>query len=386
MRIIGLISGTSVDGIDAALVDICGSGYDLSLQLVDTCRHPYPDSLRQSILKVCSGQAITLEALAELDDVVGQTFAAAAQALGKAHPSIDLIASHGQTVFHRPLPLGNQQQGKPGLAYSLQLGRGSVIAELTGLPIINNFRQGDINVGGEGAPLVSLVDVCLLSHDTQTRCVQNIGGIGNVTYLPARSKPVPLGTGVLGWDTGPGNSLLDIAVSALTNGVQTYDENGNWAAQGTPDLALVEHWLSHPFFIQPPPKSTGRELFGWTYFEQCHRDAQQHQLSPADFLASLTELTARSIVLAYHGLPAPPDQVLVSGGGRRNRYLMERLQYHLTDIPVIATDTVGLSSDYKEAIAFAVLGYWRYHNLPGNLPAVTGARRPALLGEIVLPP
>ncbi len=386
MRVIGLISGTSADGIDAALVDLEGQGYDLSISLVDELTWPYPAELRQQILALCAGEAVSLERLAELDDAVAQTFAQAAQALMAQAGPANLVASHGQTVFHRPVrrpTLPGQESIR--LGYTQQLGRGAVIAHNLGLPTVSDFRQADIEAGGEGAPLVPIVDLCLFSHLHQHRCVQNLGGIGNVAYLPPwdRATPPPK---VLGWDTGPANSLMDIAVHSLSEGSLTYDIDGAWAALGTPSLSLVAAWLGHPYFMQPPPKSTGRELFGWAFFEQCHQDAQRLGLGPMDLVATLTEFTAASVAQAYRTfLPALPDLVLVCGGGSRNPVLMTRLQAQLPEVLVQTTDSVGVSASAKEAIAFAVLGYWQRQGFPGNLPAVTGASRPTSLGHLSLP-
>jgi anhydro-N-acetylmuramic acid kinase len=218
--------------------------------------------------------------------------------------------------------------------------------------------------------------------------VQNIGGIGNLAYLPAFEQPwldKPWEQRILGWDTGPGNVLIDLAVQTLTQGQQTYDPEGAWAAQGTIHQPLVQQWLSQDFFQQAPPKSTGRELFGRSYWERCWADAQAEHLSPADVLATLTELTVASIVHSYQTfLPHLPDQVLLCGGGSRNHFLRQRLQTWLHPIPVLTTDDVGLSVDFKEAIAFAVLAYWRQQNIPGNLPQVTGASHALPLGDIHL--
>jgi anhydro-N-acetylmuramic acid kinase len=385
MRVLGLISGTSVDGIDAALVELSGQGYGVTITLIDGLTWPYPAELQRQILALCAGEAISLEALATLDDQVALAFAAAAQALIAQAGPADRIASHGQTVFHRPVGRpALPGQGTLRLGYSLQLGRGAVIAQQVGCPTVSDFRRADIAAGGEGAPLVPIVDLCLLSHPQQRRCVQNLGGIGNVAYLPAWDRqpdqPPPK---VLGWDTGPGNSLMDIAIHTLSEGTLTYDRGGAWAAQGTPCQALVEEWLQHPYFLQPPPKSTGRELFGWDFFTQCHRAATARGLGPMDIMATLTEFTAASVAHAYQTfLPALPELVLVCGGGSHNPVLMARLQAHLPEIPVQPTDTVGLSASYKEAIAFAVLGYWHHQRFPGNLPSVTGARCPVVLGYV----
>ncbi|TVQ09879.1 MAG: anhydro-N-acetylmuramic acid kinase [Leptolyngbya sp. DLM2.Bin27] len=387
MRVIGLISGTSADGIDAALVDLDGQGYDLTITPVDGLTWPYPTDLRRQILALCAGEAIDLERLAELDDAVAEAFAQAAQALIQQAGPAALIASHGQTVFHRPVGRpALPSQGAPRLGYSLQLGRGAAIARHLGLPTVSNFRQADIEAGGEGAPLVPIVDLCLFSHPQQRRCVQNLGGIGNVAYLPPwdRATPPPK---VLGWDTGPANSLIDIAMQTLSEGTLSCDIDGGWAAQGTPCLPLVAAWLEHPYFAQPPPKSTGRELFGWAFFEQCHQAAQGLGLGPRDLVATLTEFTAASVAHAYHTfLPALPDSVLVCGGGSHNPVLMARLQAHLPDIVVQSTDALGVAASDKEAIAFAVLGYWHCQGFAGNLPAVTGASGPVVLGHRSEPP
>jgi anhydro-N-acetylmuramic acid kinase len=242
---------------------------------------------------------------------------------------------------------------------------------------VSNFRVADMALGGQGAPLVPPVDIALLSHPTHDRAVQNIGGIGNVAFLPALNRPAAFS----GFDTGPGNVLLDLAVTQLSQGTKTYDDNGTWASQGEIHPELVQQWLTHPYFAQSPPKSTGRELFGEAYLQQCFAAAAH--LAPADILASLTEFTALSIVQSYHAfLPRMPQQVLLCGGGTRNGYLRSRLQTHLPDVELLTTTDVGVDADCKEAIAFAILAYWRQQGICGNLPQVTGARALTLLGEI----
>lgn len=387
MRVIGLISGTSADGVDAALTDISGSGYDIQVKTIAGHTTPYAPALRQDILTLGGGAPIALDALAQLDDAIAQSFANAAQALIHTHGQVDLIASHGQTVFHRALTPAAAPAHQL-LGYSLQLGRGEVIAALTQCPTIDNFRRADIAAGGEGAPLVPPVDVALLSHPHHWRCVQNIGGIGNVALLPPQqAHPTATAPAPLGWDTGPGNSLIDLAVIALSEGQAAYDMDGAWAAAGTPDTTLIDRWLQHPYFHQPPPKSTGRELFGKAFLATCMTDMSDRQLLPADCLATLTEFTAASIADSYQRfLPQMPDEILLCGGGSRNRFLVQQLQQRLPHIPIATTTAEGVPVDLKEAIAFAVLGYWRHHEFPGNLPSVTGASRPVLLGDYHLPP
>ena len=378
MIVIGLMSGTSVDGIDAALVEISGVEEDLEVKLLAGATFAYPKDLRARILAICGGKALNIAELAESDDAIATQFAQAAQQIQAQQPTAELIGSHGQTIYHRP-------PSKSQLGYSYQVGRGELIAHLTGIKTISNFRVADIAAGGGGAPLVSKIDLCLLSHPTKTRVVQNLGGIGNVTYLPPKTmvKKANRESQVFGWDTGPANALLDLAVARLTNGSQTYDRDGQWAAQGIPNKYLVSKWLEQDFFQQPPPKSTGRELFGADYLEQCWQAMNDLDLGASDRLATLTELTVASMVHSYREfLPQMPEQVLLCGGGSRNSYLRHRLQAELTSAQIITTDEVGINGDFKEAIAFAVLAYWRVQGIPGNLPQVTGAVKPVLLGDV----
>ena len=373
MIVIGLMSGTSVDGIDAAVVEIEGTESDLEVKLLSGETFAYPQNLRNEILAVCEGKALSIAQLAELDDAIAIQFATAAQKIQSQHQA-ELIGSHGQTVYHRP-PADR-------LGYSLQLGRGELIAHLTGIKTVADFRSADIAVGGEGAPLVPKIDVCLLSHPTKSRAIQNLGGIGNVAYLPPKTS----NQSQFGWDTGPGNALIDLAVARLTNGTKTYDHNGQWAARGNPDRQLVEQWLEQDFFQQSPPKSTGRELFSQDYLERRWQEMERAHLSDRDCLATITELTVASIVHSYQQfLPQIPDEVLLCGGGSNNLYLRQRLQAELTSAQISTTDEVGIDSNFKEAIAFAVLAYWRVKSIPGNLPQVTGATRPVLLGDIYPP-
>ncbi|MBP0031108.1 anhydro-N-acetylmuramic acid kinase [Roseofilum sp. Guam] len=373
MYIIGLISGTSADGIDAALVEISGEGYELKVDLIAGETYAYPEELQREILAIAAGTSLSLPQLAAVDDKIAQAFSQAALKVQQGHPPAQRIASHGQTVFHRP-PNGQ-------LGYSLQLGRGEAIAYNTRIPTISNFRQADIAAGGQGAPLVPPIDACLLSHPTQSQCIQNLGGIGNLTYLPVNSHQHL--DRVRGWDTGPGNSLLDLAVEQLTHGTQHCDLNGAWAASGTPCQPLVDQWMQDPYFQQLPPKSTGREYFGWEFWQRCWQEIQAYALSDADILATLTEFTAVSVKQNYHQfLPQMPDRVLLCGGGSRNLYLKERIQHHLSPIQVLTTEEMGLNAEFKEAIAFAVLGYWYHLGIPGNLPQVTGANSSQILGHL----
>ena len=384
MRIVGLISGTSVDGIDAVLVELTGTTHDLSLKLIAGETYPYPKDLRHRILEVCHGAPLSMMALAELDDAIAHCFAQAALDIQQEHPPAALIGSHGQTVFHRPPRVSDHHP----LGYSLQLGRGDLIAHLSETSTVSDFRAADIAMGGQGAPLVPAIDLWLLGHPMLHRCIQNIGGIGNVAYLPPQPCEVPQNqkTGVLGWDTGPGNALIDFAVFELSEGRFTYDESGQWAATGSPCDELVQQWLQDDYLHQPPPKSTGRELFGADYARRCLAEASDRHLNAADTLASLTDFTAASIALNYQTfLPRLPDQIVLCGGGSRNHYLANRLRSHLPNIELLTTDELGIDTAYKEAIAMAVLAYWRWHDQPGNLPEVTGADQAIPLGKIYQP-
>jgi anhydro-N-acetylmuramic acid kinase len=368
MRVIGLMSGTSVDGIDAALVELTGPPDRPQVQLLAGKTYDYDPALRSQILAVCDGAALSMADLADLDDAIAIAFAQAATDIAQGFDGVELIGSHGQTVFHRP-------PQNAGLGYSQQLGRGVLIAQQTGITTVSNFRVADIALGGQGAPLVPPVDIALLSHPSHDRAVQNIGGIGNVAFLPALNRSAVFS----GFDTGPGNVLLDLAVAQLSQGRQTYDDNGNWASQGQIGTDRVAQWLTHPYFAQSPPKSTGRELFGAGFLQQCLAAG----LAPADLLASLTEFTALSIAQSYQRfLPRMPQQVLLCGGGSRNGFLRSRLQAHLPGIELLTTTAVGVDADFKEAIAFAILAYWRQQGICGNLPQVTGARELTLLGEM----
>jgi anhydro-N-acetylmuramic acid kinase len=369
------MSGTSVDGIDAALVEISGTTLDLRVELVAGETYPYPDHLRSQILAVCGGEKLAMAEFAELDDGIARCFGQAAVAIQTNQAAAVLIGSHGQTVFHRPTT-------STSMGYSLQIGRGALIAAIAKITTIDNFRAADIAAGGQGAPLVPKPDAYLLSDAIEHRCIQNIGGIGNVTYLPPHSQ-AKWEDQVCGWDTGPGNSLLDLAVTQLSQGELTFDRDGAWAATGQICQPLVANWLEQAYFRVAPPKSTGRELFGADYLQTCIQAGLAYQLAPADLLATLTDFTASSIADSYRRfLPQLPDRVLLCGGGSRNLYLRQRIQAHLPGIKIVTTDEAGVDGDYKEAIAFAVLAYWRQHQIPGNLPNATGASRPILLGDV----
>jgi anhydro-N-acetylmuramic acid kinase len=307
---------------------------------------------------------------------LGELFAAAAlqgiQEAGLKPGDIAVIGSHGQTVYHA---VGVEAPTRS----TLQVGEAAVIAAQTGITTVADFRVADVAAGGQGAPLVSYVDWLLLRDSSGTRAIQNIGGIANVTYLPPGDSP----QGVFAFDTGPGNMLIDDAVRRATGGRHSYDRDGKLAARGRVDANLLVALLAHPYLQQAPPKTTGREAFGTSFGAQVWARARAKDLPAEDVVATLTALTAASIAEAYHRfLPQMPDQVILGGGGAHNPTLVAMLQQRLGSTPIMHHEFLGVSSDAKEAIAFAVLAYETLHGRPGNLPGCTGAKAQAVLGKI----
>jgi anhydro-N-acetylmuramic acid kinase len=382
MRVIGLMSGTSVDGVDAAVVEIHGAPPDLAITLLSFSHLPFDANQQGRIFGLFEPTTGTVDHICHMNFAIGEWFAAAAlQAVADAGLSrpdaasgddIALIGSHGQTIYHS---VGADAPVKS----TLQIGEAAVIAARTGVTTVADFRVADVAAGGQGAPLVSYVDWLLLRHPTLTRAVQNIGGIANVTYLPPGDDPA----GVIAFDTGPGNMLIDDAVRRATNGTQTYDRNGTLAAQGRIDRELLAELMAHSYLAQAPPKTTGREQFGVPYGAKVWALAQRQGLCANDIVATLTAFTAVSIADAYRRfLPHMPDEVILGGGGASNPILVHMLQQHLAPARVTSHETVGLPSDAKEAVAFAVLAYEALYGRPGNLPTCTGAGTRTILGKI----
>ncbi len=385
---VGLISGTSMDGIDAALVRIEGLGDCPKVWLHAFRTLPYPPAIRNRLLGVASGSATSTQEISMLNFALGQLFADAMLAVcrqGRVSPGkLDVIGSHGQTVFHQGPSTGSVSKRRSHLsqASTLQLGEAAVIAERAGVPVVADFRAADMAAGGQGAPLVPLVDYLLLRHEELGSVALNIGGIANVTVIPAGAGS----QSVFGFDTGPGNMLMDGLVRHFTHARKTYDEGGKWAAQGKPLKPVLDRILRLPFFRRPPPKSAGREQFGSEFLARYF--LSQRKAEPADLIRTAAELSARSIADALRRFVFPQAKIhrlIVSGGGARNGFLMGRIRDLLPELDLHLSDNYGFPADAKEAIAFALLADRTLQGLPGNLPAVTGARRAVILGKISRP-
>ncbi|WP_435156582.1 anhydro-N-acetylmuramic acid kinase [Haladaptatus sp. DFWS20] len=380
--VIGLMSGTSLDGVDAACCRIRGDGntgrdYDVSVESFVTCS--YDSALRNRIETACTDEGTVAE-VCSLNVALGTVFADAAAAAAAAAnldlEDVDAIGSHGQTVRHEPNPK-SMPVGDDRLRSTLQIGDGSLIAERTGVTTIADFRTADIAVGGHGAPLVPFADLVLFADDESFRVAQNIGGIANCTALPPGSNP----ENVTAFDTGPGNMVIDGVVEQLTNGDQTYDRDGEIARIGTVSDAILSDALDEDYFRAEPPKSTGREQFGRTYAREFIATCRERDLPDEDIVATATALTARSIAEAYHRfLPQTPDEVVVSGGGAFNPTLVGMLDAEL-NAPVKTIDEYGIGADAKEAVAFALLAAAALDGVPNNVPSATGATRPVVMGK-----
>lgn len=369
---LGLMSGTSLDGIDAALVRFGGREVrpdDARLEAFRTT--PFSSDLAHRLRRAVAGDADPDE-LCDLGFALGEALAEAAAALAEeAEDPIVAIGSHGQTVRHRPPAPGRRGS-------TLQIGEAAVIAERTGLDVIADFRVRDVAAGGHGAPLAPLFDDLLLRAEGEARAIQNIGGMGNVTALPPAGDRA---TRPVAFDTGPGVALIDAAVHALTGGERAFDEDGELAAAGTADEALVGEWLTDPFFAETPPRSTGRERFGAPRLEAWL--AEHPGLGAEDAVATLTEVTARSIAGSYALIGFEVADVLLCGGGARNPEIRRRLAAHLPDARVRSLDEIGWNADAREAAAFALLARQHVLGHPVDLTWATGAAGPRRLGKRV---
>ena len=373
MIVVGLMSGTSVDGIDAAVIDVAQAEDTLNVRLLAYVESPIDERLRQRIHTLFSPEQSRIDEVCEVNVLLGEAFArAAALGVRQAGVQADLVASHGQTVWH---------EVSPGRTRStLQLAEPSVIAERLGVTTVADFRPRDIAAGGQGAPLASWGDALLFGDQRLSRAVQNIGGIANVTWVP----PGGQWEAMLAFDTGPGNALIDHAVWRLSGGMQRFDANGATASAGRVDDLLLADLLADPYFLQQPPKSTGRELFGAQLVDPLIDRALTAGLSASDVVATLTAFTAHSIADQYRRfLPGRPDEVVVGGGGSRNPVLMRLLSELLDPAQIRQHEDFRLPSLGREAVYFALMGHEALHGRPNTVPSCTGAAHAVVMGKIV---
>jgi anhydro-N-acetylmuramic acid kinase len=377
----GVMSGTSADGINVALVRVQGRGFRSRLELLAHYQFPFPAQVRHAILATMNARSASVADLSRLNFLLGDLYADAVRAAQRrARLECELVGCHGQTLYH-------QGDARPFLGHPIactwQTGEAAVLAARLGVPVVSDFRPADMAAGGQGAPLVPFLDYVLYRHRRYGRIVQNLGGIGNLTAIPPRALP----DSVIAFDTGPGNMVMDAVTEHLFE--RPYDRNGRLAARGEPIERVLQQMLRHPFFRQKPPKTAGREQFGREFvreFLQLCRRADEN-----DIVATATALTARSIGIAVRRFvlpvvepPARFREFVVSGGGTKNATLMRMIREDLAPLKmrVRTSDEFGLPADAKEAAAFALLAYQTWRRLPSNVPSATGAERPAVLGKV----
>jgi anhydro-N-acetylmuramic acid kinase len=371
------MSGTSLDGIDVAIIDITGSGYKAKINVLTNHSVPYPRKVREALLSISNANTHTSE-ISRLNFLLGELYAEAveetAERGGIPLPTIRLIGCHGQTIYHEGQ--ASAYLGKK-VSSTLQIGESSVISERTGISVISNFRERDMAAGGKGAPLAPYLDYLLLRSRGRGRVAVNIGGIANLTAIPANSNTDK----IIAFDTGPGNMVIDQLMSRITLGRQTFDRDGATAAAGQIDPKLLNKLLRDKYFRAKPPKTAGREQYGAEFVSKL----LDTELSTEDLIATATALTAESIALGVRNFVMPEmrvDEIFVSGGGAHNPTLMGMLQKAMNSIPVLESTEAGLDVDAKEAIAFAVMAYETAHDRPSNVPKATGARRSVILGKV----
>ena len=386
MLVLGLMSGTSADGIDVTLARISGAPPNLHAKLLGCTSVGFPPAIRKEILRVAEQHTITAAELSQLNFRLGELFADAALTACRrfriSPRRVSLIGSHGQTVFHqgRPVPF----YGRP-TASTLQIGEPSVIAARTGITTVGDFRPADIAAGGQGAPLVPYADYLLYRHAKFGRVSLNLGGIGNVTVLPRAAKP----SQVFAFDTGPGNMLIDALVHHFSHGRRRFDENARLASQGRSLPGILDELMRDPYLKLAPPKSTGREYYGHAYVQKLLAIGRRHRANSPDLIRAATIFTALSVVDALNRFVLPKTKILqliVSGGGAHNPLIVAQLTVALPGIDVFPSSRLGIPVDAKEAFAFALLAFETIHQRPANLPSATGARGPAILCKISYAP
>lgn len=386
-RVVGMMSGTSVDGVDAALVEISGTDSEPKVKLLAFENKPYPPQVREKIFSLFTPANATVDKVGYMNFLLGEIYAKSALSViekaGLKPEDIDAVGSHGQTIWHAPIP--ESPDGIP-VAYTVQIGEGSVIAERTGITTISDFRVADMAAGGQGAPLVPFSEYLLYRREKETILLQNIGGIGNMTVMPAGAKP----RDIFAFDTGPGNMIIDAVISAMTHGEKTYDAGGEMAAKGRVCDALLELLKEEPYYSQPLPKTTGREHFGVQYTAKILDWWKQNPIPAEDLLATVTDLTAYSIADAYERYVLPKYQaseIIVGGGGSYNATLLGFMKKRFAPhgVAVRTQEDLGLSSDAKEAVAFALMADCCLRGKANTLPSVTGAQHPAVMGKVSQP-
>lgn len=378
MWVLGLMSGTSADGVDAVLARFRGSLRRPRWQVAQTASVPYPDELRSLLIGCGQGQPITASALLDLVEALTEIQVRAARACDPRQLA-EVAGCHGQTLWHRP-----PAAGRPGASWQALMA--PLLAERLRCPVVFDFRAADLALGGQGAPLVPATDAALLGGIAGWRAVLNLGGIANLTLIPPLQGP-DRHQPVRGWDCGPANTLIDLAVHQFSDGRLRFDAAGDWARQGRIAEEVIADWLSEPYLRQPPPKSTGRESFG---AEDLGRRlaalrAWNPQLTPADALATLTAFSAAAVAQDLR-CGTPPRELLVAGGGTRNLFLLEQLRLRCRGMVVRPLSDLGIGDLEREALAFALLAWWHVKGHPGSLPSVTGASRAAVLGVRANPP
>lgn len=380
--VIGLMSGTSADGMDAVLTEIAGYGLETKIQTKAFLTIPYDREFRERLLNIAKGDFGGSAELSQLNFYLGARSAHACLAVcekaGVSPSAVDLVGSHGHTVFHHPLK--EPYFGLP-VSSTLQLGEASVICEALGCPVVSDFRVRDVAAGGCGAPLVPYAEYILYSESGKTIALQNIGGIGNITCLPKNGMLEQ----VFAFDTGPGNMVMDALCAVMTGGEKSFDENGGLAAGGAVSPELLDFMLDDDYLRRPPPKTTGREMYGKAYVDKILKKSGQLKLPLIDVLSTATMFTAKCIQHSVESfLPAVPDRLIIGGGGAYNPTLLRMIRGCLPGCRVLTNEDIGLDSGAKEAVSFALLANEAIGGLYNNVPSATGADHPVVMGKISL--